>query len=81
MQNCPCSQKLSTKDPNINDSLFATSNYSIFNTLNVDYIGPFPDKRYILVIIDTFTRWTEFLWCADADAKSAADSLLVHSGH
>ena len=56
----------------------ATSNYAIFDTLNVDYIGLFPDKGYILVIIDTFTRWAELFWCADAVAKSAADCLLAH---
>ena len=80
IQNCPCCQKLSAKDPKINTSHFATSNYAIFDTLNVDYIGPFPDKGYILVIIDTFTRWTELFWCADADAKSAAGCLLAHFG-
>ena len=59
IQNCPCCQKLSATDPKINASHFVTSNYAIFDTLNVDYIGPFPDKGYILVIIDTFIRWTE----------------------
>ena len=38
IQNCPCCQKLSAKDPNINASHFATLNYAIFDTLNVDYI-------------------------------------------
>ena len=74
IQNCPCCQKLSAKDPKTNASHFATSNYAIFDTLNVDYIGPFPDKGYILVII---TRWTELFWCANADAKSAADCTLL----
>ena len=78
IQNCPCCQKLSAKDLKINASHFATSNYAIFDTLNVDYIGPFPDKGYILVIIDTFTRWTELFWCANADEKSAADCLLSY---
>ena len=80
IQNCPCCQKLSAKDPKINASHFATSNYAIFDTLNVDYIGPFQDKGCILVIIDTFTRWTELFWCANADPKSAADCLLSHFG-
>ena len=44
-------QKLSAKDPKINASHFATSNYAIFDTLNVDYIDPFPDKGYILNIV------------------------------
>ena len=69
---------MSAKDPEINASHFATSNYAIFDTLNVAYIGPFPDKGYILVIIDTFTRWMELFWCANADAKSAADCFLSH---
>ena len=80
IQNCPCCQKLSAKDPKINASHFATLNYAIFDKLNVDYIGPFPNKGYILVIIDIFTRWTELFWCADADDKSAADCLLAHFG-
>ena len=71
---------MSEKDPKINLSHFATSNYAIFDTLNVDYVGPFPDKGYIIVIFDTFTRWTELFWCADADAKSAADCLLAYFG-
>ena len=44
IQNCPCCQKLSAKDPKINASHFSTSNYAIFDTLNVDYIGLFLDK-------------------------------------
>ena len=80
IQNCPCCQKLGAKVPRINASHFATSNDAIFDTLNIDYVGPFPDKGYILVIIDTFSRWTELFWCADADAKSAADCLLARFG-
>ena len=79
-QNYPCCQKLSAKDPKINASHFAKSNHAIFDTLNVDYIGPFPDKGYILDIIDTFTRWTELFWCAYENAKSTADCLLSHFG-
>ena len=46
--------------------------------MNIDYVGPFPDKGYILVIIDAFSRWTEMFWCKDATAESAAESLLTH---
>ena len=63
IQNCPCCQKLSAKDPKINASHFATSNYAIFDTLNVDYIDPFPDKGYILVIIDIYTMDRIVLVC------------------
>ena len=64
----------------INVNHYSTSTYSIFDTLNIDFLGPFPDKGYILVIIDTFTRWTELFWCPDATAKSACDGLLHHFG-
>ena len=80
IQNCPCWQKLSTIDSKINSEHFSTSTHAIFDTFNIDYLGPFPDKGYILVIIDTFSRWTEMFWCKDSNAESAADCLLAHFG-
>ena len=51
IRNCPCCQKLSTIDPKIIASHFSTSTNTIFDTLNVDFLGPFPDKGYILVLL------------------------------
>jgi hypothetical protein len=48
--------------------------------LNMDFIGPFPDKGYIFVITDIFTRWVELYHSTDATAKSAAEHLLQHFG-
>ena len=48
--------------------------------LNIDIIGPFPDQGYILVIVDTFTRWVELYHTIDATASSAAECLLKHFG-
>ena len=48
--------------------------------LNIDFIGPFPDKGYILVIVCTFTRWVELYGTADATALSTAEYLLQYSG-
>ena len=48
--------------------------------LNIDYIGPFPDQGYILVIVDTFTRWVELYHTTDATSLSAAECLLKHFG-
>ena len=56
IQNCPCCQKLSTVDAKINAAHFLTSTHAIFDTLNIDNVGPFPDKGYILVIIDAFSK-------------------------
>ena len=80
VKNCACCQKMSTTTEPMNIKHFNTSSNSIFDTLNIDFLGPFPDKGYILVIIDTFTRWTELFWCSDATAKSACDGLLNHFG-
>ena len=48
--------------------------------LKIDFIGPFPDQGYILVIVDTFTRWVKLYHTTDATALSAADCLLKHFG-
>ena len=45
IRNCPCCQKLSAVDTKISAAHFSTSTHAIFDTLNIDYIGPFPDKR------------------------------------
>ena len=43
-------------------------------------IGPFSDQGYILVIVDTFTRWVELYHTTDATSLSAAECLLKHFG-
>ena len=48
--------------------------------LNIDFIGPFPDQGYILVIVHTFTRWVELYHTTDATALFAAECLLKHFG-
>ena len=59
---------------------FTTSSYQPMERINIDFIGPFPDGGYVLVIIDMFTRWIELHHTADATASSAAFSLLHHFG-
>jgi transposase InsO family protein len=58
----------------------ATSSYTPMECLNVDFIGPLPDGGYILVIVDTFTRWVELFPTENATAASAAQALLQHFG-
>jgi transposase InsO family protein len=59
---------------------FTTSTYTPMECLNIDFIGPFPDGGFILVIVDTFTRWVELFPTIDATAASAAQALLHHFG-
>ena len=48
--------------------------------LSIDFLGSFPDKGYILVIVCTFTRWVELYLTTDATALSAAECLIKHFG-
>ena len=68
-----------TKFP-VNAYRFTASNNKPMECLNIDFIGPFPDKAYILVMIDTFTQFVELKAIPDATAKSACSGLVEHVG-
>jgi hypothetical protein len=51
---------------------FSASTYSPMECLNLDFVGPFPNKVYILSIVDTFSRWIELHCNPDATAASTA---------
>ena len=72
IDHCPCCQKTSKLKTPIHAHGFSTSTYTPMECLNIDFIGPFPDGGYVLVIIDTFTRWVELFHTKDASALSAA---------
>ena len=57
---------------------FTTSTYTPMECLNIDFIGPFPDQGYILVIVNTFIRWVELYHTTDATSLSTAECLLKH---
>ena len=80
IDHCPCCQKMSLLKIPIAAHAFTTSSYTPMECLNIDYIGPFPDGGYILVIVDAFTRWVELFPTVDATAASAAQALLQHFG-
>ena len=54
--------------------------HSPMDCLNIDFIGPFPDKGYILVVVCTFTRWVELYATIDATSQSTTECLLQHFG-
>ena len=74
IDHCPCCQKMNMLEIPIHAHGFTTSTYTPMECLNIDFIGPFPDQGYILVIVDTFNHTT------DATALSAAECLLKHFG-
>ena len=59
---------------------FTTSTYNPMECLNIDFIGLFPDQGYILVIVDTSTRWVELYHTTDTTSLSAAECHLNHFG-
>ena len=77
---CPQCQKMSMIKIPIHAHPFTTSSYYPMECLNIDFVGPFPDGGHILVIIDTFTRWTELYHTTDSTAISAAQCLIQHFG-
>ena len=77
---CPCCQNMSMLKIPIHAHNFTTSTYTPMGCLNIDFLGPFPDKGYILVIVCTFTRWVELYLTTDATALSAAECLIKHFG-
>ena len=80
IKNCPCCQKMSAIKIPVNSYTYTTSTYKPMECINIDFIGPFPDKGHILVMIDTFTRFVELYATPDATAKSACTALVEHVG-
>jgi transposase InsO family protein len=46
---------------------------------NIDYVGPYPDGGYALVI-DCFSRWIEIFPVDSATGEETAVALLQHFG-
>jgi transposase InsO family protein len=80
VHDCPLCQKISAIKLKIHAHPFVTSRYSPMECINIDYVGPFPDGGYVLVIIDCFTRWLELYAVDSATGELSAFCLLQHFG-
>jgi RNase H-like domain found in reverse transcriptase/Integrase core domain/Integrase zinc binding domain len=80
IRECSCCQKMSQIKIPINAYKYTTSTYRQMECINIDFIGPYPDKGYVLNFIDTFTRWVELYPVPEATAEQAAKCLLQHFG-
>ena len=63
---------------------FTTATYTPWQRINIDTIGPLPpdehDNKYIIVIIDTFTRYVELYAVKGVDAEHAVHAINAHCG-
>jgi len=85
IRRCPCCQKMSYVQVPIQTHLFTTASTEAFERLNIDRIGPLPESqsgnKYILVLIDCFTRWVTLYPLKDGTMEGARGALLWHMGH
>ena len=81
IRRCDCCQMMSeAPPPPVITHPFTLSSYTAMERLNIDTIGPLPEdnrgNKYILVILDGFTRFVRLTPTIDATANSAATALL-----
>ena len=54
----------------------------LFYRWGIDFCGPFPPtakgNKYIIVAVDHFSKWAEFMAVPDKSAKTTSDALLDH---
>jgi len=82
IKQCPCCQKFSRIKTQIHTHPFTTASYQPMYRLNIDTINGLPvddqGNRSLIVIIDTFSRWTEIYPTPNETAKVVASALLQH---
>lgn len=84
IRRCPTCQKLSQIKEQIVTNKFVTSSSFPMQRLSVDTIGPIPQSidgyKYLLVFIDTFSRYVTIWPTRTLEAVEAADMLIKHVG-
>ena len=84
IQMCPFCQKMEYKRLKTQVVPFTLATYGAMLKLSLDSIGPLPEdsrgNKYILVIIDTFTRWTMCYPLQTLNAVDCVRALIQHIG-
>jgi transposase InsO family protein len=84
VKNCCLCQKLSQWNIPVVTPPFVVSSNKPMAQLNIDSIGPLPSSiegyQHILVLIDSFTRYTTLWPIKTVNATEAAENLLKHVG-
>lgn len=84
ISSCSICQKTRLRQLPVAASLHTTAVEQPFTNISVDTVGPLPadsdGNKYIIVMVDSFTRFVELWPSKDATAASAADALLSVTG-
>jgi transposase InsO family protein len=80
IRKCPCCQKMAHLKTPIHTHPFTTASRGLWDRIAIDTIGPLPESaeghKYILTIIDTFSRFIELIPLKSTLAETAADALI-----
>ena len=84
LRQCPYCQITNRLRVPIKAHRFTCASYNPFEVLHLDQIGPLTKdahgNEYILVIIDTFSRWVELFPTTSTTAIETASVILNHIG-
>jgi transposase InsO family protein len=84
IKECPICQKLDYRAVKNHTTPFTVHSNAPMEVISADTIGPLPEdefgNKFILVVIDQFTRFVELYAVKDQTAKYAAQALLSHIG-
>ena len=79
IKKCPCCQKMRQARLEVHTDKYTTSKYGIFENISIDAIYmPISNDgyKYILTIVDSFTRYIEIYSIKDLTARAAVDCIM-----
>ena len=84
IKECPLCQKTSQRKVAATALPFTLATTVAMQVLNIDTIGPLPEDpdgyKYILTVIDKFSRWVSLYPLRSVESEEAADALIHHFG-
>ena len=85
IKKCDTCQKLEQRAREVNTQPYTTGGMRLFERINVDTIGPFKEdedgNKYVVVIVDSLSRFVELIPTDTADGKAAGRALMQHVGY